>query len=578
MPSAQIKLYDHQRVHIKDKLIWMWAPLNILLVPLSEGVITNWWGFWRWIVLSTIGQIVLMAIFFATEHYFLAGSTSKFKNNNRIYFLGFIIGAARGLTVGLLANELDRSKTGQISEVLLRGLNSGILGLILLPLAIQIIRVIEIYRNDRNALIAERMLIESQKAETIAVLKSLRSSMSRKVDENLLEVIQDSREFFDEKRKSLEDNWELMAVRLRQAAMKTIRPFSHRLHRQGNEKVYKVRFREIVEYNAYSLDLQIPWVSFIFAFSINKTIFQDASNITSGLSTVALKVIVLAFGLKIIQVIRSYNRLRTIYGYLFSMAVYSIYFIFFSQKIDNALGSDASNLLPYLISTAWLLLIIFVFSFVGAFTKGQRAELDFLEHAINKSQVEQMILAREEARISRELAKYLHGTIQSRLMASAIGLEKAGRRGDKKALEKELAQAYESLKIPSASYFSAPEISFKEEIKKVVGKWSDLMKITVTYPRSIPEIQPNVTQEIGNVVNEGLSNSFHHGNATAVKITFKTINSQLCITLIDDGSGPNSGKPGLGTEWFKAISGNSWELRTRDCGSGSVLELFVLLS
>jgi signal transduction histidine kinase len=438
-------------------------------------------------------------------------------------------------------------------------------------------RAIALYRDDRNALVAERMLLESQKADTIAVLKSLRSSMSRKVDDNLLEVIQNSKEYFDEKGKSLEDNWELMAIRLRQAAMKSIRPFSHRLHRRGAEKMYKVRFREIAEYTVYSSNPQISWVLFIFAISTHRFSIQDNSNFVNELTLLTLKVVVLAFGLYVIQFIRSRNHLRTIYGYFLSMALFSLYFIFLSQKIHNSFNMRQDTLVTYFVSTAWILVLVFTFGFVGAFAKGQHAEIDFLERAISTAQLEQMILAREEARISRELAKYLHGTIQSRLMASAIGLEKARRRGDKKMLEKELAQAYENLRVPSASYFSAPENTLKEEIKKVVGKWNDLMKITVKFPRSIPEIQPDILQEIGNVVNEGLSNSFRHGNATAVKVEFKTVESQLQITLIDDGSGPTSGKPGLGTEWFRAISGNSWNLRAVDTGSGSILELFILL-
>mgnify|MGYP000391813785 CR=1 FL=1 len=38
---------------------------------------------------------------------------------------------------------------------------------------------------------------ESKKAESKAIVKALRSSMSQKVDENLLEIITNSKEFFD---------------------------------------------------------------------------------------------------------------------------------------------------------------------------------------------------------------------------------------------------------------------------------------------------------------------------------------------------------------------------------------------
>jgi two-component sensor histidine kinase len=206
---------------------------------------------------------------------------------------------------------------------------------------------------------------------------------------------------------------------------------------------------------------------------------------------------------------------------------------------------------------------------------GQRAESEFLERQISKEQLETMFLKREEDRLSRELAKYLHGTIQSRLMASAMALEKAGRKGDKKALEKELAEAYKSLRVPSAEYFNAPAVTFREEINKVVTKWSDLMKVKVKISVAIKDLPAHKSQEIGNVVNEGLSNSFRHGNAGAVNVSITGNNDEILVEISDDGTGLLPGKPGLGTDWFKAIAGNSWILKSNIDRPGTTLELHV---
>ena len=186
-----------------------------------------------------------------------------------------------------------------------------------------------------------------------------------------------------------------------------------------------------------------------------------------------------------------------------------------------------------------------------------------------------LILKREEERLSRELAKYLHGTIQSRLMASAMALERAGRKGDKKALERELEEAYKSLRVPSAEYFSAPEATLKEEITKVVSKWNELMKVKVKIGANIPSLASHKSQEIGNVINEGLSNSFRHGNASTVEVSITQKLSRLYVVVKDDGTGIDGGKPGLGTEWFRAIAGNAWSLTTNEDGPGTTLELRI---
>ncbi|NDI07385.1 MAG: hypothetical protein EBY82_00970 [Actinobacteria bacterium] len=162
-------------------------------------------------------------------------------------------------------------------------------------------------------------------------------------------------------------------------------------------------------------------------------------------------------------------------------------------------------------------------------------------------------------------------------MASAMALERAGRKGDKKALERELEEAYKSLRVPSAEYFSAPEATFKDEIKKVVSKWNDLMKVKVKIAPNVPTIPVNKSQEIGNVINEGLSNSFRHGNASEVEVSVTHKMDRLYVVVKDDGDGIDGGKPGLGTEWFRAIAGNAWSLTSNTDGPGTTLELKINL-
>jgi nitrate/nitrite-specific signal transduction histidine kinase len=160
-------------------------------------------------------------------------------------------------------------------------------------------------------------------------------------------------------------------------------------------------------------------------------------------------------------------------------------------------------------------------------------------------------------------------------MASAMALEKAGRKGDKKALERELAQAYESLRVPSAAYFAAPEESFSAEINKVVSKWKDLLKIKVNIDKKINEIESAKSQEIGNAINEGISNSFRHGHASSVTLKIEKTKFGIRVELVDDGDGPQGGKGGLGQEWFNAISGANWSLKSPKNQKGSILELLI---
>ena len=576
MSNKKISLNIGGKWAISWKIAFYALPFLLVIVPISEGAVTSWWAFWRWTFVSFISLIPLVAVF-------LIADVTVFRNRQQnpvpshfVFILGFILGLVRGITTGTLAvllNLLTLDGQPNLAYITIRGVNAGLLGMLALPLISLIASSVEIYQNDRNALIADRMLHQSQKSESLAVIKSLRSSMTRKVDENLLRVIKDSQEYFDEKGRTLEKNWELMSIRLRKAALDTIRPFSHQLHRQGEEKIYKVRGIELFRYISSTIRVEIPWVIIGYLVLNFRYIFEN-SPFKYAVLNLSIRIFLIYLGLQIIKMFKDAGKINRLITYIPSIFLFMVIFGVITHKLDDRLQLQGDSELMHIIDGFILGVIILAVGFVSSFFYGQHAESKFLERQLSKEQLEAMLLKREEDRLSRELAKYLHGTIQSRLMASAMALEKAGRKGDKRALEKELAQAYESLRVPSASYFAAPEESFKAEINKVISKWNDLLNIKVKIDKSIGDLAPAKSQEIGNAINEGLSNAFRHGGATTVKLNIAKAKSGISVEMIDDGQGPLGGKGGLGAEWFNAIAGKNWKLDA-NAGKGSILELLI---
>jgi signal transduction histidine kinase len=577
MGDKKVSLNVGGKWAISWKIAFYFFPFLIFIVPISEGAVTSWWAFWRWSFVSILSLIPVLIIF-------LFADITVFKDREKnplpayyVFILGFCLGLIRGLTAGALAvnmNLLTLEGLSNFSYVIIRGVNAGLLGMLALPLISLIASSIAAYQEDRNALIADRMLHQSQMSESVAVIKSLRSSMTRRVDENLLKVIKDSQEYFDEKGRSLEKNWELMSIRLRKAALDTIRPFSHQLHRQGEEKVYKVRGLELIKYVSSVIKIEIPWVILGYMVLNFRFLFENSPFDLAGLN-LAFRILLIYIGLMVIKFLKRSGRIRSLATYLPALLLFVILFGFTTHELNWIFQLPEDSELLHLVDSILLFFLIIVIGFVSAFLYGQHAESAFLERQLSKEQLEAMLLKREEDRLSRELAKYLHGTIQSRLMASAMALEKAGRKGDKKALERELAQAYESLRLPSAAYFAAPEANFKAEITKVVSKWKDLLKIKVNIDKSVGEVESSLSQEIGNAINEGISNCFRHGHASSVSIKVEKAKSGIRIELIDDGDGPAGGKGGLGQEWFNAIAGRNWSLKRGKDNKGAVLELLI---
>ena len=577
MSNKKISLNIGGKWAISWKIAFYIIPFLLVIVPIAEGSLTSWWAFWRWTFVSFLSLIPLVAVFLIADVTVFKDREQNPVPSHYVFILGFILGLVRGFTSGSLAiflNLLTLDGRSYLSYILLRAINAGLLGMLALPLISLFASSVEIYQNDRNALIADRMLHQSQKSESMAVIKSLRSSMTRKVDENLLSVIKDSQEYFDEKGRSLEKNWELMAIRLRKAALDTIRPFSHQLHRQGEEKIYKVRAIELFRFVSSTIRIEISWVVIGYIVIYFRYIFEN-SPFKYALLNLSIRIFLIYLGLKIIKWLKDSGRINRLFTYIPSIFLFMVIFGVINHRLEGILQLKKDAGLIHIIDGFILALVILAVGFVSSFFYGLHAESKFLERQLSKEQLEAMLLKREEDRLSRELAKYLHGTIQSRLMASAMALEKAGRKGDKRALEKELAQAYESLRVPSASYFAAPEESFKAEMSKVISKWKDLLNIKVKIDKSIGDLEPSKSQEIGNAINEGISNSFRHGHASNLKLNVEKVRSGIRVEMVDDGDGPMGGKGGLGTEWFNAISGRSWSLKQVNVRGGAVLELFI---
>jgi signal transduction histidine kinase len=168
---------------------------------------------------------------------------------------------------------------------------------------------------------------------------------------------------------------------------------------------------------------------------------------------------------------------------------------------------------------------------------------------------------------SRKLARHLHGQVNNRLL-SIIGGAEPGEKASKQELLSRIDLVLQSALEP----FEAPITSAQELEESILAQWSGLVEINLEFlPKEIVLTQ-DTWSLVSGVAEEGIANAVRHGFASSVKISVLHTDSDLIVSIRDDGTGPRQGPPGIGSAFYSAIS-NDWVLK--DTGSGSKLRLVL---
>jgi signal transduction histidine kinase len=221
----------------------------------------------------------------------------------------------------------------------------------------------------------------------------------------------------------------------------------------------------------------------------------------------------------------------------------------------------------FLAAMLWILELIIVLGMSWAlFESGAKVKAQLDEVARELGFKDSPFTGAEILR-SRKLARHLHGKVNNRLL-SIIGGAEPGEKVSKEELLSRIDLVLQSALEP----FEAPITSAKELEESLLAQWSGIVEINLEFLPSEMVLTQDTWSLVSGVVEEGVANAVRHGFASSVKVSVLHTDSDLIITIRDDGTGPRQGPPGIGSAFYSAIS-NDWVLK--DTGSGSKLRLVL---
>ena len=547
------------------------APVAILSVVLMEAINPSLTKILGWFVASIVGYLVFCGILFFAHKTF-------FRNRNEsptpvwwIFSLGFIAGTFKGATTAgvSFALQLDTNLGEAIAS---RIFGASFLGLFAVPALAIVMNSLQDFRQQRERLIAEQVLVEAKELQSQEMIAAMSTHLRSTIESDLDLILDELRSNLEVKSGQV-PSWQLISDNLRSTARDSVRGMSHKLWGLRDIKVPDLTLidigRAMISTSAFPLRLILP---VLVIAAIPQTINDHG---VSGLwirsTALCLSITVIyKLGEFLIGKIPEY-RLSIYIATLTTAAITPSLYGYF--LLGDPLNSHFVGIA--ITFGIWIPTLTISCGLLDTALKQRKEILDGLSRQIDQSRIRSISEESEILRLSNDMAKYLHGNLQSRMMASAFAIEAAGRAQDVAVLTAEIEKARQSIRTPFDQFTAHDLEPVSIELENLLKMWNGILVAELNFAGSDEFASQSDTRNIIHIVEECFSNSLRHGLATEATIILIATETGISLTVIDNGLGPREGSPGLGSNLFNSIAGSNWSLIRGPDGVGAQLNLQI---
>ena len=476
-----------------------------------------------------------------------------------IAIFGLGLGAIKGLSTGFFAvsfgleGNLQLAVESRIIQVSLFGL-FGAFGLALIEATLQR------YQIERDLLVTERvhqqMLVEG--------------AASRHESRELQELVVAAKQrllVIGEKAEDLADQKALTAHLIRDIVETGLRPLSQRLWQQENSKVLNFSFIDLAKLSVVGQPVAIwpsAFIYFLGAFATLAAHIEPEIALPRALVGTAIMCAVFALA-------RFVHVASTVAAWVRFFLANALATFAVVQLTDFWFGTIAgwSSTGTVITVFIWMAEVTFLSGLFSTAVENHARVRAQLEQILTKQGVE-FAVAKAQTRLkNRDLANYLHGSVQNRLLSAALRIETG--KGDASDLVEEL-RAVESLLDGAANGVEeSAGLNLQQQLDELSGRWVGY--VVINFDLDSTGYGEKADRQIVEVVNEAISNAVRHGLATKLDVTVRAQpDGAVRLKAIDDGLGPRNGAAGLGSAFFDSVAGVRWSLSSAR-GGGSVLNV-----
>ena len=549
------------------------SPIIIIIQPLN--IITNTGA--SNLLLITISSVFSFFVLLATIKTFQLIFMKKKEYSPipiwLIFVIGSLTGAVKGVALFLINKELGVINDSDLilkNQILFAILAWGVIVPVFAATSNQIALV-----KDRRLIIMEELLLEeSVKLVNEDRLTQIKKSVRMAIESDVSLLMQEVQtQITKSKDSTLEERYQQISKVLLDSAENFVRPLSHKLMVDNRMEFPSPTLRQI-----FTLALRKPIFPILPLLVLN-TISSLTVLLRLELSSFQLLAICLQqIGLLAILIF-SLQKFIAIFKHfvipttLFMLAL-NVYLSALFLKVFNSQISGLAEVNRLVLNFVWEVSFFIIVSFISNLFRNELDVRLFVKQLIDSSKIDQSLAQDEALRVQYDIARYLHGNLQSRMMSLGLTL-KMSQHQDEESMSSAMSIAGSLLNSPFAEYLDQHTRTLVEEVDFAVGKWEGLLKVKTDIEDLDAKLSFVQKRAIGAVVEEALANALRHGFAKEVDIRIYQGKTGISIDVIDDGIGPRMHKPGLGTRLYDLVAINGWSLQYRLDGFGSILELRI---
>lgn len=516
------------------------APLNLLSIGSNANSADGDTEAWTWLLIAVIGYLALGLVVLLADLTFFRNRRVTPVSIGAVIGLGAAAGATRGAVVGLLAARSFESQSmpGVIATRIVTG---AVLGAILIPVAALVLSVIFTYRTQRHELLRERTQLESERLRVEGVSEAMRLALVESVQADLDEVV-------------------------RTGDPELARAISHRVwEAEESAPAPRMHWRAVLRASLVHNPFPTLPVIVIWALSAWGTL-TTAIGAPRAILQIAFSVTMIAVAFSVAR-----RRMRTSQrdsGALFVVVMLALVIVTgpIASWIFDPRGLP-TGLSLIIVNAVWLPTLTLLLGIAISALRSSEEVLLTLQRQVGDAEVAAWAAQEESTRIRKQLATGLHGSVQSRLLAAASLMRQPSLVTDPGIEDPVVLLSNLMRELDTRDDVDSRALS--ERLAEVARPWEALMTISID---SECEPDAELRDYIVHVVEEGLSNAYRHGAATAVSCSVTMRAGHAVISVRDNGSTTaEMSAPGIGSALLESIAPGAWALRRLDEGGCELL-------